>query len=452
MATYKDLDKSYSEIEKFCLGKFQANEDLFKTTIKENIEKYRKGKVTVTLKDKDGNPLSGVKVRAVLKNHEFKHGAHIFMLDQFEDEEKNKEYRKLFPEYFNLATVPFYWKELEPEEGKPRYAADSPNIYRRPSPDLCVDFCRENGIAPKLHCLFYDKFIPDWTPKNDAEKMKSLYEKRFSEIAERYGNGVMYDVEVINELLQTYWWTTHSVISDTKDSLEWSFKLAEKYFPSDVLVINDGTYIPEIGKMTYRHPYYMLIESALLKGARIDKIGIQNHIYMRLAEDDNKYFEPYFDPIMMMKGLDVLSEFGKPLEITEISIPTLGDDGHEAEDVQAEVLRYLYTLWFSSKNVESTIYWNTVCNSAYVSPEWDENRARAGIFNRDLTPKKAALMFKKLFKEEWHTDVELVSDEGGKIELEGYYGDYELHIKSEKENLYNLKLNKNVKGIELCLN
>ena len=38
MATYKDLDKSYSEIEKFCLGKFQANEDLFKTTIKENIE------------------------------------------------------------------------------------------------------------------------------------------------------------------------------------------------------------------------------------------------------------------------------------------------------------------------------------------------------------------------------------------------------------------------------
>ncbi len=452
MATYKDLDKSYSEIEKFCLGKFQANEELFKTTIKENIEKYRKGKVTVTLKDKDGNPLSGVKVRAVLKNHEFKHGAHIFMLDQFEDEEKNKEYRKLFPEYFNLATVPFYWGDLEPEEGKPRYAADSPNIYRRPSPDLCVDFCRENGIAPKLHCLFYDKFIPDWTPKNDAKKMKSLYEKRFSEIAERYGNGVMYDVEVINELLQTHWWTTHSVISDTKDSLEWSFKLAEKYFPSDVLVINDGNYIPEIGKMTYRHPYYMLIESALLKGARIDKIGIQNHIYMRLAEDDNKYFEPYFDPIMMMKGLDVLSEFGKPLEITEISIPTLGDDGHEAEDVQAEVLRYLYTLWFSSKNVESTIYWNTVCNSAYVSPQFDENRARAGIFNRDLTPKKAALMFKKLFKEEWHTDVELVSDEGGKIEFEGYYGDYELHIKSEKENLYNLKLNKNVKGIELCLN
>jgi GH35 family endo-1,4-beta-xylanase len=149
------------------------------------------------------------------------------MLDQFEDEEKNKEYRKLFPEYFNLATVPFYWGDLEPEEGKPRYAADSPNIYRRPSPDLCVDYCRENGIDPKLHCLFYDKFIPDWTPKTDAEKMKSLYEKRFSEIAERYGNGKMYNIEVMNEVLQMHWWNIPltdaevKVLRQTASTLWW---------------------------------------------------------------------------------------------------------------------------------------------------------------------------------------------------------------------------------------
>ena len=451
MASYKDLEKSYSEMEKFCLGKFQANEDLFKTTIKDNIEKYRKGKITVILKDKEGNPLSGVKVRAFLKNHEFKHGAHIFMLDQFEDEEKNKEYRELFPKYFNLATVPFYWNDLEPEEGKPRYNADSKNIYRRPATDLCVDFCRENNIDPKLHCLFYDKFIPDWLPKNDEEKMKALYEKRFSEIAERYGNGVMYDIEVMNEMLQMHWWTTHSVISNTKDSVEWAFKLAKKYFPNDVLVINEGNYLPEIGEQTYRHPYYMLVETALLKGARIDKIGVQNHIFMRMEELDLKIFEPYFDPIANIKGLEVLSELGKPLEITEISIPTLGDDGHEAEDLQAEVLRYLYAIWFSSKNVESTIYWNTVCNSAYATPQFDENRVRAGIFNRDLTPKKAALMYKKLFKEEWHTDVELVSDDGGRIELEGFYGDYEILVKKEKESVHSLKLSRGVKESEICI-
>ena len=79
--------------------------------------------------------------------HEFKFGANLFMLDEFESEEKNRIYREKFPEAFNLATVPFYWNDLEPEEGKPRYAADSPKIYRRPAPDLCVAYCKEKGIG-----------------------------------------------------------------------------------------------------------------------------------------------------------------------------------------------------------------------------------------------------------------------------------------------------------------
>lgn len=63
------------------------------------------------------------------------------MLDEFETEEKNRAYREVFKDTFNLATVPFYWSDLEPERGKPRYTADSPKIYRRPATDLCVDYC-----------------------------------------------------------------------------------------------------------------------------------------------------------------------------------------------------------------------------------------------------------------------------------------------------------------------
>ena len=441
---YIELEKDFKNVEKYCLGKFLENEDLFKTTVKDNIEKHRKGKKTIVLKDKDGNALSGVKVRATLKNHEFKHGAHIFMLDQFETDAENADYRNTFSKYFNLATIPFYWQGLEPTEGKPRYSSDSENVYCRPSPDLCLDYCREKGIDAKIHCLFYDKFIPEWVPKTDAEKMKALYEKRFKEISERYGNGVMYDIEVINELLETHWWTTHSCISDAKDSLEWSFKLAEKYFPNDTLVINDGNFIPEIGEKTYRHPYYMLIESALLKGARIDKIGIQNHIYLRMNDDDVNDYAHHYDPVKILKGLEVMSEFGKPLEITEVQIPTLGD-GNEAEDLQAEVVKYLYTLWFSVGNLESVIYWNSVNNTAYAAPEWNENNLRSGLLNRDLSPRKSAQMLEKLFKKEWHTDVELVTDENGKVSFDGFHGDYEICVQNEKESLYTVNLGKSAK-------
>lgn len=445
---YTEFEKNFKDVEKFCIGKFEENADLFKTTVADNIEKYRKGRKTIVLKDKAGKVMPGVKAKVTLKNHEFKHGAHIFMLDQFEKSEENAKYREIFPEYFNLATIPFYWAGIEPEKDKPRYSADSENVYRRPSPDLCLEYCGEKGIDAKIHCLFYDKFIPEWVPKNDAKKMKALYEKRFKEIADRYGDGVMYDVEVINELLETHWWPKCSVICDTKDSLEWSFKLAEKYFPNDTLVINDGNFIPEIGEKTYRHPYYMLIESALLKGARIDKIGIQNHIYARMDGINVNDFAHHYDPVKILKGLEVLSEFGKPLEITEIQIPTFGF-GNEAEDLQAEVLKYLYTIWFSVPNVESTIYWNSIDETAYAAPDWDENQLRAGLFHRDLTPKKSALMLNNLFKKEWHTEVEVMSDENGQIEFCGFHGAYEVCIPQANEAVYSVQLYKDKQKVDV---
>lgn len=417
---------NYKELEKVCIGQFEENSHLFKTTVKDNIEKHRKGTKVLSVKGKDGAPLANARIKITLKNHEFKHGAHIFMLDQFETAEENKKYREIFSDYFNLATVPFYWEGLEPEKDKPRYSADSKNVYRRPAPDLCLDYCREKGIDAKIHCLFYDKFIPSWLPKDDEDEMKKLYEKRFAQISERYAGGKMYDVEVINELLETPGWKTNSVVSKNPGCIKWAFALAEKYFPDDTLVINDGNFVPGIGTEGKNHPYVRLVDSSLKKGLRIDKIGVQNHIYLGMFDDHTpSQFASYYDPAAILKGLEALSEFGKPLEITEVTIPTFGE-GNEAENMQAEVMKYLYTLWFSTERLESVIYWNSVDKTAYSSPAWDENRLDAGLFRRDLAPKKSAEMFRKLFKEEWHTELEAISDENGKISFEGFHGDYKI--------------------------
>ena len=83
----------------------------------------------------------------------------------------------MFKEYFNLATVPFYWKDLEPEDGKPRYDKNSPKIYRRPAPDLCMDYCEQNGVAPKLHCLVYNSWTPEWAKVLSTSELKKRYEK-----------------------------------------------------------------------------------------------------------------------------------------------------------------------------------------------------------------------------------------------------------------------------------
>ena len=158
------------------------HKDLLEGRVKEGIEKYRKGNCKLRFCDKEGKPVVGKKVKINQTSHDFKYGANIFMLDEFENEEYNIRYREDFKKYFNLATVPFYWDGLEPEAGKPRYDKDSPKVYRRPAPDRCVEYCNENGVLPKLHCLVYDKFIPEWLPLDDMEAMEKLYEKRFAEI------------------------------------------------------------------------------------------------------------------------------------------------------------------------------------------------------------------------------------------------------------------------------
>lgn len=417
--------------------------------ISDGIEKNRKGNIQIKLTDKSGRPVAGKRVKILQKSHDFKFGANLFMLKGFETERENAEYEKAFKELFNLATVPFYWNTLEPEQGKPRFSEDSPFILRRPPTDLCVEFCEKQGIAPKLHCLVYDNYIPDWLPKGDMKQMEYYYEKRVSEIAERYA-GRMYEFEVINETLSTRWWHNQSVISGRRDVVEWAFALAKKYLPNEKLIINDGYPLAEAAIMNYRSTYFLQLEKCLLNKTPIDKIGTQHHIFVgntaRTEEEYDASVREHLNegsPLMHLKALDVLAELGLPLELTELTIPTFGDTA-EDEELQAELVRIIYSVWFSHPAVESVVYWNLVDGCAFKSEnaDWycDENNCRGGFYHRDLTPKKSALMLSWLINGEWRTEKQEITDKNGCINLRGFYGDYSLEIDGEK---YGFGLHKN---------
>lgn len=92
---------------------YNEHKDEVDARIVDGIEKNRKGWCKIRLTDENGVPVSGRTVKINQKTHDFKYGANIFMLDEFDDEVKNTEYRRFFKEYFKLATVPFYWCDLE---------------------------------------------------------------------------------------------------------------------------------------------------------------------------------------------------------------------------------------------------------------------------------------------------------------------------------------------------
>ena len=417
------------------LDLFDEQKDYVEEKVSHGIEAYRKGDGKIQIVDTNGNPVAGAKIKLNQKSHEFRFGANIFMLDELETPEKNDIYKKCFADVFNMATLPFYWDALEPERGKPRYAKDSPKVYRRPAPDLCIEFCKEHGIEPREHALAYDHFFPNWLYDAEIDEVKAELERRYSEIAERYADKIP-TIEVTNELKHAKGKTK---FYDDPDFVEWCFRLAEKYFPNNQLGINESRRFAWCDNCRTSDSYYAYTEAAILKGARIDAVGMQYHLFNKLEEEYEKSRQ-MLNPRLLYAHMDMYSRLGKPLQITEITIPSYSWNP-EDEELQAEMLEKLYSVWFSHPNVEQIIYWNLVDGYAHLwDPDPDKIRASqgdmtlgenyyyGGLLRFDMSPKPAYFKLKELLQEKWHTEAEAVTDTDGCTSFRGFYGTYDIEI------------------------
>lgn len=394
--------------------------------IKEGIEKNRKG----NFKIKVASAKPGDTVRVQLKNHKFRFGANLFMLDEFPDdsERKNALYRERFKEVFNLATLPFYWNATEPEEGNLRYHKDSTPLYRRPTIDLCMEYCEENNIEPREHALCYTHDYPDWLNGKSFEEFKPLMEKRMQEISSLYADKIT-TIEVTNEMLRD---DTAFEFYYHDDYIEYCFKLADKYFPNNKLGINEMHSIWN-GNATNRDAYYGYISDTLHRGCRVDVIGMQYHMF-HAKENYYGATRTFYDTTRLFKILDEYSHFDKPLEITEVTIPAYSGEADNEEE-QADIIEKLYSLWFSHPKMEKIVYWNLVDGYAWASEPGDmtagENIYYGGLLRFDMSEKPAFKRLKKLIKETWSTNESLNVSENGEVTFRGFYGDYDIVVESE---------------------
>jgi GH35 family endo-1,4-beta-xylanase len=396
--------------------------------IERGIEDNRKGWGEIELVGPDGQPLAGARIELRQVRHEFHFGANGFLHQQFEEQERNVAHDEAFKALFNLAVVPFYWSDLEPEQGKPRFAKDSSLCYRRPAIDLLLEFCESNGITPKGHPLAWQIFLPKWLPQ-DKPSMAACLEKRFAEIAARYGNRIKI-WDVCNEAVK---WQPGNVDRRMPDRhVEFAFELAAKYFPrTSVLAYNDFTCWDNNGDYT---PFYMLCRH--LKGLPVNfgAAGLQFHMLgFKKVEDILGYWKnQMLNPRHLLNCLDQYAKLGVPLNVSEVTLTAMSDLG-DGLAFQREVAERLYRLWFSHEAMNGIIYWNLVDDTAYVDPhdpEWNENRFKGGLLNSDMTPKPAYEVLRRLIHEEWQTRTVLDYEPGGSNAFKGFYGDYKATIKT----------------------
>ena len=413
---------------------FEKQKERTEERINAGIEQYRKGYADIKIVDGEGNAIPNARVTVRQKTHEFRFGANIFMLDELETAEKNEKYKKYFADVFNIATLPFYWDSTEPEKGKTRYEKGSEPLYRRPPIDHCIEFCEKHGIEPREHALAYEYFFPKWLEGASVFEIKTAMEQRYKEISERYAKKIR-TIEVFNEMDHKQ---GHTAIYDEPDFIEYSFKLAEKYFPANQIAINEGPELSFLDKGRTTDKYYANILANIQKGVRIDAIGMQYHLFYWPRETEYEKTRKTLNPDWIYHQLDLYSNFGKPLQITEITVPAYSHDS-EDEQIQAEILEWLYSIWFSHPNMEQIIYWNIVDGYAWVKDQsmikgshgnmtLGENRYYGGLLRFDLSPKPAYYAVNNLINKKWRTNTELCTDSNGEASLKGFYGDYEAVI------------------------
>lgn len=436
----KEIAQHVRELEER-VREFDRYEPFTGENIRRGIEEHRKGLFAVRLVDKDGEPIRGAKIKAVQKTHAFKFGCALFLLDQFPEEKRNLRYREEFKRIFNYGIVPLYWNTLEPEQGKLRFDKNCENIYRRPALDLVHEYCLENHIRMKGHCLMYNAFNPDWLPE-DRRSVRMAVDKRSREIAERYGEDFV-DLDVINEMFTVYkntYGTTHRKfpICDDKMHAKWAFDTAKKYFPFSTLFWNEGCF-ETFGKDSGQYcgdksVYYLMLKRHLAEGVPIEGIGMQFHAF------ENDHPEVY-NALRLNDVFDTYSEFGLPIHISEVSLPSWSND-KDCEVLQAELVKRMYSLWFSRKNIESIVWWNMVDGTAYG----DENRFFAGLLRNDMSHKPAYDALDELLHRTWHTEADIETNEDGIAVFNGFYGDYDITVGAEAPTCHTLSFTKENTG------
>ena len=381
--------------------------------IAQGIEKHRKGNAMIEVVGKDGEPLANAAIEVVQQKHEFLFGCNLFVLDQLDTPELNAKYEKAFVNLFNFATLPFYWRDLEPEEGKARFTEDSPRIWRRPPPDRLVKWCKAHGITPKGHALMYAKnmFMPDWTASDNPETFQRQAAKHMAGIAERYEGDVPIWDAVNEEIPRRIHFKEWHAVPD--DYLAWCFQEAGRLFPKDVkLLINDGQ--REAHYCT--HHYAALVKQLLERGVRVEGIGIQFHVSRDSVLGGKLYMPAHLQDVYTQLG-----RLGLPLYITEITIPSVGENGAE---LQAAIVANYYRLWFSTPAMAGVTWWNLGDGTAYEN----ENKALGGLLDKDMNPKPAYQALDRLINHEWRTNLKLTTDASGKASFRGFHGKYSLRL------------------------
>jgi endo-1,4-beta-xylanase len=392
----------------------------------ENIEKYRKGDVSVRFVRDDGKPLLGATAEIVQKSHDFLFGCIIFDLIRDENPYRQDLFKQRFRNLFNFAVFPFYWPGYESHEGRPHWADMLPTL----------EWCQLNGITTKGHPLVWacKSGVPLWLSRYTVEETEELLQSRVINIVGGFRGQI--DIwDVVNEPINVKTWK-HKIeqISDENDwgvedpipeiadyvtaALTW----AHSANPTATLIVNEFF---TIAHEKQRMRFDALLKELNARHAPISGVGIQAH----------EPREEWFSPEEVLKTFDLFAAYGHPIHITELHPQSSGKPitggwrtGTWTAEAQAEFADQFVHLCFGHPSVASINFWGLSDRNIWLPG--------GGLIDAEYQPKPIYGVLDRLINKEWRTNLSVSLDNEGAISFRGFFGNYEIRLRTKDGDLY----------------
>ena len=415
----------------------------------QDIEKYRKGNVILSIVGENGAPVRGADVAASQRTHDFMFG--VLCEGAFD----GRAYELLTGAGMNYVLLGFYWFSTEPSLG--RYRLDF-------HPASEIVHLKKLGIRVSGEGLI------------GLEPGPAIYDTGLLNLSFEQLRDKIY--EHVHRLVSThsgyidYWTVVHNPFSEEHilgfvgeqrvDLIKTGVAAIKKADPRARIHV----YVDNIcGLMTagqlgrdYTHsvdPYTYL---SRLGEYGIDHDGISLCLIYGSVDEyppgqyPPGYAQPFRDIASISRILDWYSTLRESIHIDEFNVPgnfrsNLGYWHRRSwdEELKVEWMKKFYTIAFSKSLIRGITY-RTAKDQPYQT-------AQRGLLSASYVPRESFYALKKLITEDWTTRLHMRTDANGRVEFRGFAGDYQITVNTEdskinstihvyegKSNAYNINL------------
>ena len=357
------------------------------------IKEIRQRDVQIRVVDAQGRSVPGAQVELKQTRQAFPFGSAMGATLL-----RNEKYREFFKAHFNWAVfeneTKWYSNERQPGQ----------DDYRRA--DAMVQWCRDNGIPVRGHCVFWapEKWQMPWVRDLDEAELRQAVQRRLDSVV-RHFRGTFLHWDINNEMLHGTFF---------KDGLGedihlWMFKRTHELDPDAKLFVNEFNIlsVDQDFNDVQVDEYVAHTQNLIDQGAPIHGVGIQGHIW---------YEDIRAHPEVLKARLDKVAALGLPIWISEFDV---ADDDEQSN---ADKLEIVYRTAYSHPSVEGIMMWVFWAGASWRGPN-------AGLAKRDWTLNDAGRRYEALM-DAWTTNTAGDTDTAGEFAGRGFFGDYVVTVTS----------------------